>query len=61
MENARAATSGASKIPVSLSYDSGLVGWTQDRVIRQALLKEVRERTDQTLRPDWINLPGGSV
>lgn len=32
--------------------------WTQDRLIRQASLKEVRERTDRGLRPDWINLPG---
>jgi hypothetical protein len=27
-------------------------------ILRQASLKEVRERTDKTLRPDWINLPG---
>jgi len=25
--------------------------------IRQASLQEVREKTDKTLRPDWINLP----
>ena len=35
-----------------------MTSWTQDRLIRQASLKEVRERTDKTLRPDWINLPG---
>jgi bifunctional non-homologous end joining protein LigD len=35
-----------------------MTSWTQDRVIRQASLKEVRERTDKTLRPDWINFPG---
>jgi len=32
--------------------------WTEDRVIRQSSLKKVRERTDKTLRPGWINLPG---
>ena len=31
--------------------------WTQDGVLRQAALKEVRERSDKTLRPDWVNLP----
>jgi bifunctional non-homologous end joining protein LigD len=35
-----------------------MTSWTQDRVIRQASLQEVRERKDKTLRPDWINLPG---
>jgi hypothetical protein len=30
---------------------------TNDGVVRQASLQEVRERTDKTLRPDWINLP----
>jgi hypothetical protein len=34
-----------------------MTSWTQDRVIRQASLQEVRERKDKTLRPDWINLP----
>jgi ATP-dependent DNA ligase len=32
--------------------------WTQDSVLRQASLQEVREQTDKTLRPNWINLPG---
>jgi hypothetical protein len=32
-------------------------GWTNDGVIRQASLQEVRERTDKSFRPDWINLP----
>ena len=32
--------------------------WTNDGVLRQASLQEVRERTDKTLRPDWINLLG---
>jgi bifunctional non-homologous end joining protein LigD len=35
-----------------------MTSWTQDRVIRQASLQEVRERTDKNFRPDWINLPG---
>lgn len=35
-----------------------MTSWTQDRVIRQASLQEVRERTDKSFRPDWINLPG---
>jgi hypothetical protein len=35
-----------------------MTSWTNDGVIRQASLQEVRERTDKTLRPDWINLPG---
>jgi bifunctional non-homologous end joining protein LigD len=35
-----------------------MTSWTQDRLIRQASLQEVRERTDKTLRPDWVNLPG---
>jgi bifunctional non-homologous end joining protein LigD len=34
-----------------------MTSWTNDAVIRQASLQEVRERTDKTLRPDWINLP----
>jgi hypothetical protein len=34
-----------------------MTSWTQDPLVRQASLKEVRERTDKTLRPDWINLP----
>jgi ATP-dependent DNA ligase len=34
-----------------------VTNWTQDRLIRQASLQEVRERTDKSLRPDWINLP----
>jgi bifunctional non-homologous end joining protein LigD len=34
-----------------------MTSWTNDGVIRQASLQEVRERTDKTLRPDWINLP----
>ena len=37
-----------------------MTSWTQERLIRQASLKEVWERTDKTLRPDWINLPGES-
>jgi len=35
-----------------------MTSWTNDGVIRQASLQEVRERTDKTFRPDWINLPG---
>ncbi len=35
-----------------------MTSWTNDGVIRQASLQEVRERTDKSLRPDWINLPG---
>jgi len=35
-----------------------MTSWTNDRVIRQASLQEVRERTDKSFRPDWINLPG---
>jgi bifunctional non-homologous end joining protein LigD len=31
--------------------------WTSDRVLRQASLQEVRERSDKSFRPDWINLP----
>jgi bifunctional non-homologous end joining protein LigD len=34
-----------------------MTSWTNDGVIRQASLQEVRERTDETFRPDWINLP----
>ena len=34
-----------------------MTSWTNDRVIRQASLQEVRERTDKKLRLDWINLP----
>jgi bifunctional non-homologous end joining protein LigD len=34
-----------------------MTSWTNDGVIRQASLQEVRERTDKTLRPDWISLP----
>jgi ATP-dependent DNA ligase len=34
-----------------------MTSWTNDRVIRYASLKEVRERSDGNLRPDWINLP----
>src|SRR5688572_3373794 len=34
-----------------------MTSWTNDGVIRQASLQEVRERTDKKLRPDWINLP----
>jgi bifunctional non-homologous end joining protein LigD len=33
--------------------------WTSDRVLRQASLKSIHERTDRKLRPDWINLPEG--
>ena len=32
--------------------------WAQDGLVRQSSLKEVRERTDKTLRADWVNLPG---
>jgi bifunctional non-homologous end joining protein LigD len=35
----------------------GMTSWTNDGVIRQASLQEVRERTDKNFRPDWINLP----
>jgi bifunctional non-homologous end joining protein LigD len=35
-----------------------MTSWAQDRVIRQASLQEVRERTDETLLPDWVSLPG---
>jgi bifunctional non-homologous end joining protein LigD len=35
-----------------------MTSWTNDGVIRQASLQEVRERTDKTFRPDWMNLPG---
>jgi hypothetical protein len=31
------------------------------KAIRQALLQEVRERTDKGFRPDWINLPEESA
>jgi bifunctional non-homologous end joining protein LigD len=41
-----------------LVADFEMTSWTSDGVIRQASLQEVRERTDKTLRPDWINLPG---
>ena len=34
-----------------------MTSWTNDGVIRQASLQEVRERTDKKFRPDWINLP----
>lgn len=34
-----------------------MASWTNDVVIRQASLQEVRERTDEKLTPDWINLP----
>jgi hypothetical protein len=34
-----------------------MMSWTNDGVIRQASLQEVRERSDEKLRPDWINLP----
>jgi bifunctional non-homologous end joining protein LigD len=34
-----------------------MTSWTNDGVIRQASLQEVRERTDKSFRPDWINLP----
>jgi bifunctional non-homologous end joining protein LigD len=37
-----------------------MTSWTNDGVIRQASLQEVRERTDKSFRPDWINLPGES-
>jgi ATP-dependent DNA ligase len=30
-----------------------MTSWTNDGVIRQASLQQVRERTDKTLRPDW--------
>jgi bifunctional non-homologous end joining protein LigD len=35
-----------------------MTSWTNDGVIRQASLQEVRERTDRAFRPDWINPPG---
>jgi hypothetical protein len=35
-----------------------MASWTNHRLIRQASLEEVREKSDKTLRPDWINLPG---
>ena len=31
--------------------------WTNNGVIRQASLQEVRERTDNSFWSDWINLP----
>ena len=34
-----------------------MTSWTNDGVIRQASLQEVRERSDKKFRPDWINLP----
>lgn len=34
-----------------------MTSWTNDGVIRQASLQEVRERTEKSFRPDWINLP----
>lgn len=34
-----------------------MTSWTNDGVIRQASLQEVREKTDKAFRPDWINLP----
>ena len=34
-----------------------MTSWTNDGVIRQASLQEVRERSDKTFRPDWVNLP----
>jgi ATP-dependent DNA ligase len=34
-----------------------MTSWTNDGVIRQASLQEVRERTDKKFRPDWVNLP----
>jgi bifunctional non-homologous end joining protein LigD len=34
-----------------------MTSWTNDGVIRQASLQEVREGTDKTFRPDWVNLP----
>jgi bifunctional non-homologous end joining protein LigD len=36
-----------------------MTSWTNDGVIRQASLQEVRERTDKSFQPDWINLPEG--
>jgi hypothetical protein len=30
-----------------------MTSWTNDGVIRQASLQEVRERTDKGFRPDW--------
>jgi bifunctional non-homologous end joining protein LigD len=35
-----------------------MTSWTNDGVIRQASLQEVRERSEKKFRPDWINLPG---
>jgi bifunctional non-homologous end joining protein LigD len=37
-----------------------MTSWTNDGVIRQASLREVRERTEKGFRPDWVNLPGES-
>jgi hypothetical protein len=34
-----------------------MTSWTNDGVIRQASLQEVREKPDKAFRPDWINLP----
>lgn len=34
-----------------------MTSWTNDGVIRQASLQEVREKADKAFRPDWINLP----
>lgn len=38
-----------------------MTSWTNDGVIRQASLQEVRERTDKNFRPDWINPPGKEI
>jgi hypothetical protein len=43
---------------VKLVVGFEMTSWTNDGVIRQASLQEVRERTDKSFRPDWINLPG---
>jgi len=34
-----------------------MTSWTNDAVIRQASLQEVRERKDKSFRTDGINLP----
>jgi bifunctional non-homologous end joining protein LigD len=44
-------------IKPELIVEVEFTSWTGDRVLRQASLKSVHERTDRKLRLDWINLP----
>jgi bifunctional non-homologous end joining protein LigD len=50
---------GAQSTMLSGSLVAGfeMTSWTNDGVIRQASLQDVRERRDKGFRPDWINLP----